>query len=367
MEALPKQLRGTDLSTAQKAWRWLISAVSEGGEEPVQGLISEMTAKAAYAANKPYFSTTDEYAVVNPGRMVREFGYGMAVGGILGGVPMASAKAMELARRTSVDNAIPKLQQAIQTRVDSVVPDLQQKNSASYVDAETQNTTPTMESEPIKVGRASVLKNPYIGKIPVYYETPNRSKPVVTAESVQVAENSIRRAKSVGEVSGKSYKNSLTDWLEEVFTHRGGAHDVVVNGLGFDGEIYKVTVHKSAIGKLVSDKNMSAGKLAVLDVLDEVISNGEYVGSNQYIQKGKKQKDTIRFDLFETLVTIQNKDKRGKRKNNDYIVAFDVEVFPSSNNYRTHKVIHEMDLTPVHHTDTGTDQPQGSENRLYSI
>ena len=57
---------------------------------------------------------------------------------------------------------------------------------------------------------------------------------------------------------------------------------------------------------------------------------------------------------------IQNKDKRGKIKNNDYIVAFDVEVFPSSNNYRTHKVIHEMDLTPVHHTDTGTDQPQGS-------
>jgi hypothetical protein len=115
-------------------------------------------------------------------------------------------------------------------------------------------------------------------------------------------------------VTGKSYKNSLTSVLEDVFTRRGGAHDVVVNGLGFDGEIYKVTVHKSAIGKLVSDKNMSAEKLAVLDVLDEVISNGEYVGSNQYIQKGKKQKDTIRFDLFETLVTIQNKDKRGKIK-----------------------------------------------------
>ena len=104
VEALPKQLQGTDLSTAQKAWRWMISAVSEGGEEPIQGLISEMTAKAAYAANKPYFSTTDENAVVNPGRMVREFGYGTAIGGILSGVPMTSRKAVELWERSTREN-----------------------------------------------------------------------------------------------------------------------------------------------------------------------------------------------------------------------------------------------------------------------
>ncbi len=101
MEALPKQLQGADLSTAQKAGKWVISALSEGGEEPVQSLISEMTAKATYAANKPYFSTTDEYAVVNPKRMGKEFGYGTAVGSILGGVPVVSAKAMELAARAA--------------------------------------------------------------------------------------------------------------------------------------------------------------------------------------------------------------------------------------------------------------------------
>ena len=72
MEALPKQLQGTDLSTAQKAWKWLISLLAEGEEGLVQDTISQMTAKVTYAANKPYFSTTDEYAVVNPGRMVRD-------------------------------------------------------------------------------------------------------------------------------------------------------------------------------------------------------------------------------------------------------------------------------------------------------
>ena len=101
VEALPKQLRGTDLSTAQKAWRWLISLLAEGEEEVVQGVISEMTAKATYAPDKPYFSITDENAVINPRRMGREFGYGTAVGGILGGVPMASAKAVELAARAA--------------------------------------------------------------------------------------------------------------------------------------------------------------------------------------------------------------------------------------------------------------------------
>jgi len=148
--------------------------------------------------------------------------------------------------------------------------------------------------------------------------------------------------------------------LEEVFIRRGGAHDVKVNGLTFDGEAYNVSVHKSAIGKLVSDKNMTAEKLAVLDVLDEVISNGEYMGSNRYIPKGNKQKDTLRFDLFETPVRIQLPTPDEGIKAVDYIVTFDVEVFPNKNNYRTHKVINEMDLTPVHHTDTGTDQPQGS-------
>ena len=105
---------------------------------------------------------------------------------------------------------------------------------------------------------------------------------------------------------------------------------------------------------------MTAEKLAVLDVLDEVISNGEYVGSNSYVPKGNKQKLTIRFDMFETPVFIEVPTGNGETKKAEYIVTFDVEVFPNVNNYRTHKVINEMDLSPVHRADTGTDQPQGS-------
>ena len=91
-----------------------------------------------------------------------------------------------------------------------------------------------------------------------------------------------------------------------------------------------------------------------------VLTQYESVLLNSYVAKGNKQKLTIRFDMFETPVFIEVPTGNGETKKAEYIVTFDVEVFPNVNNYRTHKVINEMDLTPVHRADTGTDQPQGS-------
>ena len=110
-----------------------------------------------------------------------------------------------------------------------------------------------------------------------------------------------------------------------------------------NGIPYEVAVNKRIVGKIVNDPNLSAEKLAVLSDVDKVIANAEYVGSGEYEQKGK-QKDTIRFDYFETPASINGQN---------YIVAFDVEVFSSTNNYRTHKLINEMDLIPVSSTDAG--------------
>lgn len=59
-------------------------------------------------------------------------------------------------------------------------------------------------------------------------------------------------------------------------------------------------------------------------------------------KKTKNAKDTIRFDCFETNANIGG---------NDFVVAFDVEVFPGANNYRTHKVINKMELKAM----TGAD------------
>lgn len=85
VETLPGELQNADLSTGKKALQWLTSALDEGKEEVVQGAISSMVNKAASGSDTPYFSMTDENAVVNPLRMGQEFGMGAAVGGILGG------------------------------------------------------------------------------------------------------------------------------------------------------------------------------------------------------------------------------------------------------------------------------------------
>lgn len=85
VETLPSEIRNVDLSTPQKAWAWMKSALEEGGEEFVQGILERLTNKAVFDEEKPYFSMTDEDAVFNPYVSAQEAGMGTAVGGILGG------------------------------------------------------------------------------------------------------------------------------------------------------------------------------------------------------------------------------------------------------------------------------------------
>ena len=113
--------------------------------------------------------------------------------------------------------------------------------------------------------------------------------------------------------------------------------DIVVNGTRFGNGTYTVTVNKSAVGKIISDPNLSAEKISVLDNIEDVVGNANYVGSGEYVSHGSKNKsDVSRYDYFETEVSINGKE---------YIVSFDVEVHPNVNNYRTHKVINEINLT----------------------
>lgn len=55
---------------------------------------------------------------------------------------------------------------------------------------------------------------------------------------------------------------------------------------------------------MISDKNLTVQKIALFDIIDEVIQNGVYVGSGAFDRANKKTKPTIRFDYFETPVNI---------------------------------------------------------------
>ena len=144
LETLPGELKNADLSTGKKALQWLTSALDEGKEEVVQGAISNMVNKAASGSDTPYFSMTDENAVVNPIRMGKEFGMGTAVGGILGGGQVLADSMLQKAANRSgnvQDEATPS-----QTLPDSPLEEGAQGDGMGKLDAAIQETMkPTQE------------------------------------------------------------------------------------------------------------------------------------------------------------------------------------------------------------------------------
>lgn len=90
LEVLPDRLRNGGSSAV---YQWVKGALEEGKEEVVQGVISGITEKTVYDRDKEYFSTADDEAIVNPGRMGKEFVMGATVGGVLGGAQLGGVSA----------------------------------------------------------------------------------------------------------------------------------------------------------------------------------------------------------------------------------------------------------------------------------
>lgn len=73
IDVLPDRLAGKGNKAITE---WVKSSLEEGGEEVVQGIISNAVARGLYDSDRE---------IINPGEMIQEFGMGAAVGGILGG------------------------------------------------------------------------------------------------------------------------------------------------------------------------------------------------------------------------------------------------------------------------------------------
>lgn len=84
VQELPSKLM-ENKNLGKKTLDWVLSSLSEGKEEVLQDFISQLSAKAIYDKDKEVFSLSDEDAIINPGRMAKEFGFGAASGGIMGG------------------------------------------------------------------------------------------------------------------------------------------------------------------------------------------------------------------------------------------------------------------------------------------
>ena len=90
VEQLPGELRKAGLTSKDKIRKWVSSALDEGKEEVVQGMIERLVNKAVYDQDAPWNDDTgkNEDAVFNFDQSLKEFGMGAAIGGILGGGQM---------------------------------------------------------------------------------------------------------------------------------------------------------------------------------------------------------------------------------------------------------------------------------------
>ena len=320
LETLPSNLK--DSSGALQAW--IRGMMEEGREEVVQGAISRGLQNMIGSVGNPLVSATDERAVFNPRTAAEEFTGGAVVGGFLGGGQVLAGRLLNgpTAAQEGAGAAAGREAGADATPV--------------------QSDSEGMTEGPIQVGRVTTIQSPYQGTRPV--QAQKSAAPVtVDSGSVERAANRIDGARNLSNTPvGRSFKSTLRDVYKSVFQ---AAKGILVDGLTFEGRQYTVDIPNSVPGKVISDPNLTAEKLALLDILPEVVRNGEYVGSGEYVPHGSKKKDTVRYDYFETIVKISGRN---------YVVSFDVEAYPSVNNYRTHK-LNEIELSPVEVADTSRD------------
>lgn len=324
IQKLPEELKH-----GAAAWKaWVDSMVDEGKEEVVQGVIERAMQNSVYHKGNPLASLSDENAILNPRTAAQEFAGGAVVGGILGGGQTLINSAI------NARNILTATQEAQGAQAD-VREGTYTPTPANAAEG-TQNAVPGVETaENIRVGQATTIKKPYKGEVPTQTQRQNTAPVQVSSEALTQAQNSIAGARGLeSSFPVQSFKSTLKNAYKSIFKPAKG---VVVEGATFNGQPYTVDIGNKVLGKVISDTKLTPEKLALLGNVSEVVQNGTYVGSGEYTQHSGKDRPTIRYDYFETPVSINGES---------YIAKFDVEVVPGANNYRTHQVV-KMDLTPT--------------------
>lgn len=83
IQSLPEALKNA-VGNKSAVMEWVKSALDEGKEEVIQGVITQLNTGLFFDRNKVIYSNTDENAVFNPSRMLQEGAMGAAVGAVLG-------------------------------------------------------------------------------------------------------------------------------------------------------------------------------------------------------------------------------------------------------------------------------------------
>lgn len=287
LETLPDDLTANDLSTYEKALKWLTSALDEGKEEVVQGVISALTTKVAANSDASYFSMEDTDAVINPTRMAQEFGMGAAVGGILSGAQMLGTDAYNRAvTRLNSDtqsNAQTDTQTDTQTAVDTAT-----DTAADPLEFAIQETMkPTKEQQAFDQAMEDTA-NWMLGK-----------------EKTATADAETGNAKVVAD-TGEIEPSLLSDWSKArtaliEYARKHFPASVVNNDTGKEIGISRNGLDKFLSGKIVKEKYASGYHIP------ELIQNAHKVtGANNY--HAEQVQDIPTYEYFDSPIEIDGKD-----------------------------------------------------------
>lgn len=296
------------------AGKLALSMISEGGEEFLEDYAQPFLQRATY----------DPSARFDLSEALYDAAVGAAMGGIGAGVDVIRQRGSSQADAQPTQDARPEVREGIDTTAPA--------NAAEG----TQNAASGVETaENIRVGQATTIKKPYKGEVPTQTQRQNTAPVQVSSEALTRAQNSIAGARGLeSSLPGQSFKSTLKNVYKSIFKPAKG---VPVEGAVFQGKPYTVDIGNKVLGKVISDGSLTAEKLSLLSNLPDVVRNGTYVGSGEYTQHSGKDRPVVRYDYFETPVSIGGES---------FVAKFDVEVYPFNNNYRTHQVI-KMDLTPA--------------------
>ena len=296
------------------AGKLALSMISEGGEEFLEDFAQPFLQRATY----------DPSARFNLSEALYDAAVGAAMGGIGGAVDVMRGRSNAPTAPQEAAGAQTDVREGSYAPVEQVSAEGAQ-NAASGAEA----------AENVRAGQVTTIKKPYKGEVPTQTQRRNTAPVQVSSEALTRAQNSIAGARGLeSSFPVQSFKSTLKNVYKSIFKPAKG---VVVEGATFNGHPYTVDIGNKVLGKVISDTKLTPEKLALLGNVSEVVQNGTYVGSGEYTQHSGKDRPTIRYDYFETPVSINGES---------YIAKFDVEVVPGANNYRTHQVV-KMDLTPT--------------------
>lgn len=108
-------------------------AVEEGGEEVWQDITDNLLQMALYEPDKTIFSTTDQRALINPGRLAENFAGGAVVGGIMGGGQQGLSYAVNRAYQSANAQANVDTQQDASAEEADTAPTAQQSVSEQEI------------------------------------------------------------------------------------------------------------------------------------------------------------------------------------------------------------------------------------------